>query len=197
MIVSRSVLFRVLSTATCALGLGACGRPSEGGAGQSAINLVMFQSTRPPEPTNPLPKEDQVEFDCPSVSIRDGGAALRVGGATGDSLRSQISINNVARECIFSPGGGFTLKVGVDGRVLAGPAGGAGAMQATLRTVVRRGSAVVAQRASRVGATIPSGEGGANFTHIEDGIAVPAGSGDVEIEVGLDGAGAGGARRRR
>lgn len=195
---SRSTLSRVLSVSACALALAACGRPSEGGAGQSALNFVMFQSTRAPDPTNPLPKNDEVEYDCPSVTIRDGGAAMRLGGPTNDSLRSQMSINNVARECVFTPGGGFTLKIGVDGRVLAGPAGGSGGMQASLRTVVRRGSAVVAQRASRVGAGMAPGESGANFTHIESGIVVPAGTGEVEIEIGLDGAGnAAGARRRR
>lgn len=184
--------------AACALALGACGRPGEGGAGQTALNLVMFQSTRPPPVTNPLPSDEQSDFECPSVAIRDGGAALRVGGATADSLRSQISINTVARECIPGPGNGFRLKIGVDGRVLAGPAGGSGAQSATLRMIVRRGTTIVAQRAPRVGATIASGESGANFTHIEDGIIVPAGSGEVDIEIGLDpgGAAAGGKRRR-
>jgi hypothetical protein len=192
----RSTVFHLAAALGCALSLSACGGPRSEGAGQSAINLLMFQSTRPPEVTNPLPKDDPSDFECPSVAIRDGGAAIRVG--TGDSLRSQISINNVARECILASGNGFTLKIGVDGRVLAGPAGGSGGMQATLRTVVRRGTTVVAQRASRVGANIPQGEGGANFTHIEDGISVPAGSGEVEIEVGLDGGGgAPGPRRRR
>jgi hypothetical protein len=196
-IVSRSILFRLASVSGCALALSACGGPRSDGAGQSAINLVMFQSTRPPEVTNPLPKNEETDFECPAVAIRDGGAALRVGGATADSLRSQISINNVARECSVSGGNGFILKIGVDGRVLAGPAGGSGSMQATLRTIVRRGTTVVAQRASRVGASIPQGEGGANFTHIEDGIVVPAGSGDVDIEIGLDGAGAASGTRRR
>jgi hypothetical protein len=194
----HTTLFRLAAASGCMLALTACGGPRSEGAGQSAINLVMFQSTRPPEVTNPLPRDEPSDFECPSVAIRDGGAALRVGGATADSLRSQISINNVARECILTGGNGFTLKVGVDGRVLAGPAGGSGGMQATLRTIVRRGTTVVAQRVSRVGASIPSGEGGANFTHVEDGIVVPAGSGDVDIEIGLDGAGAAsGARRRR
>lgn len=197
MTVSRSTLFRLAAASACVLGLGACGGPRSEGAGQSAVNLLMFQSTRPPEVTNPLPKDDQGDFECPAVAIRDGGAALRVGGATADSLRSQVSINNVARECVQTGGNGFTLKIGVDGRVLAGPAGGAGSLQATLRTTVRRGTTVVAQRASRVGASIPPGEGGANFTHIEDGIVVPAGSGEVEIEIGLDGAGAASGTRRR
>lgn len=187
MMISRYTIPQILAVAGCAALLSACGRPSEGGAGQSAINLVMFQSTRPPEPTNPLPKDEQSDFECPSVTIRDGGAAIRVGGATAESLRSQISITTVARECNPGAGGGFSLKVGVDGRVLAGPAGGAGAQSATLRTVVRRGTTVVAQRVSRVGAAIPSGEAGANFIHVEDGIVVPPGSGDVEIEVGLGG----------
>lgn len=195
--ITRTVLVRLAALSGCALALSACGGPRSEGAGQSAINLVMFQSTRPPEVTNPLPANEETDFECPAVSIRDGGAAIRVGGATAESLRSQISINNVARECIQTSGNGFTLKIGVDGRVLAGPAGGAGSLQATLRTTVRRGTTVVAQRASRVGAAIPPGEGGANFTYIESGIVVPPGSSEVDIEIGLDGGGAGSTSRRR
>jgi hypothetical protein len=177
----------------CALLLSACGRPSaDGSTTNTALNMIMFQSARPPTVTNPLPTDDeQAELDCPPVTIREGGAAMRAfgGGATSDSLRNQLSITNVARECAAA-GGGLTIKVGVEGRALVGPAGSAGPQQATLRTVVRRGTAIVAQRAARVGATIPTGEMGANFMHIESGIAVPPGPGDIEIEVGLESGGA-------
>ena len=177
------------------LGLAGCGSSGSSSGQPSAFqkfsNVVMFQSTTPPAPDQ-LPKEEQEETQvCPEVIIADGGAALRSqsGGDSG-SLRHQISILNVARECTPTGGGGFRLKVGAEGRVLLGPAGGAGSYSATLTTQVLRGTTVVARRASRVGGTIPSGQGGTDFSHVEDGIIVPPGSGDVEIIIGLSAGGA-------
>lgn len=157
------------------------------------MNVLMFQSTSAPPPDQ-LPKDDEQDQDfvCPQVIVADGGAAIRAqSGQDSASLRHQISIINVARECTpTGPGGGFRLKVGVEGRVLLGPAGGAGAYSATLNTQVLRGDTVVARRSGRVGGTLAAGQGGTDFTHVEDGIVVPPGRGDVEIIVGLGQGGA-------
>jgi hypothetical protein len=187
------------------LGLAGCGSSSSSSSQPSAMqkvaNVVMFQSTTVPAAT-PVPREqraeeEEAEFVCPEVIIADGGAAVRAqSGQDSGSLRHQISILNVARECTPTGNGGFRLKVGVEGRVLLGPAGGAGSYGATLTTTVLRGTTQVARRAARVGGSVASGQGGANFSHVEDGIVVPAGRGDVEIIVGL-GAGAATPSRRR
>jgi hypothetical protein len=188
------------------LGLAGCGSSSSSSSQPSAMqkvaNVVMFQSTTPPAPTpqarEKRAEEEEEQFVCPEVIIADGGAAVRAqGGQDSGSLRHQISILNVARECTPTGNGGFRLKVGVEGRVLLGPAGGAGSYGATLTTVVQRGTTQVARRAARVGATVASGQGGADFSHVEDGIVVPAGRGDVEIIVGLGGGAATPARSRR
>ena len=60
-----------------------------------------------------------------------------------------------------------------------------------------RGTSQVARRVSRVGGTIPSGQGGTDFSHVEEGIVVPAGRSDVEIIVSLSPGGAAPARGRR
>lgn len=197
MIACKGAVARATFLAILAATLAACGGPNESGVGSTVGNLVMFNSTRPPAPTaRPVEPDD---LDCPQVSIVDGGAAIRL-QAGGDSggLRYQIAINDVARECTATgSGGAYVLRVGVDGRVLAGPAGGSGSHSATLNIRVKRGTSVIAQRSVRVGGTIPSGEGGVNFTHVESGINVPAGSGEVEIEVGLGGGAAATSRRRR
>lgn len=165
---------------------------------QKVANVVMFQSTTPP-PADRLPKEEEDEqLICPEVIIADGGAAVRAqSGQDSGGLRHQISILNVARECTPTGNGGFRLKVGVEGRVLLGPAGGAGSYGATLTTVVMRGTSQIARRAARVGGTVASGQGGVDFSHVEEGIVVPAGRGDVEIIVGLGAGGATPARARR
>jgi hypothetical protein len=177
------------------LGLAGCGSSGSSSGQPSALqkfgNVVMFQSTTPPAP-NQLPKDEEEDtLVCPDVVIAEGGAALRAQtGNDSGSLRHQISIIHVARECTPTGGGGFRLKVGAEGRVLLGPAGGAGSYSATLTTQVLRGTTVVARRATRVGGTIPNGQGGTDFSHVEEGIVVPPGSGDVEIIIGLSAGGA-------
>lgn len=184
------------------LGLAGCGSSSSSSGQPSAMqklgNVVMFQSTTPPPPDQ-LPKDEEDEqLTCPQVVIAEGGAAVRAqSGPDSGSLRHQISILNVARECTPTGNGGFRLKVGVEGRILLGPAGGAGTYGATLTTLVTRGTTQIARRAARVGGTVASGQGGTDFTHVEDGIVVPAGRGDVEIIVGLGGGAATPARARR
>ncbi|QEL23258.1 hypothetical protein FQV39_12250 [Bosea sp. F3-2] len=182
---------RWLALPLLCLGLAGCGSSSSSSGGSTALNMLMFQSAKAPEPDQ-LPKgDDQNELICPEVIVADGGAAIRAqAGQDSSGLRYQISITNVARECTPTGNGGFRLKIGVEGRVLLGPAGSPGSYGATLSTTVTRGTATVARRGSRVGGTIPSGQSGVDFSHVEDGIVVPAGKGDVEIIVGLGQGGA-------
>ncbi len=192
-----------LVAALACLGLAGCGSSGSSSGGPSNLqtfgNIVMFQSRTPPPPDQ-LPQDEDETLVCPQVVIDDGGAAIRAqSGPDSGSLRHQISILNVARECTATAGGGFNLKVGAEGRVLLGPAGSPGSYFATLNMRVLRGATVVAQRNARVGGAIASGQGGTDFTHVEDGISVPPGRGDVEIIIGLNQAGAAGpaGRRRR
>lgn len=186
---------RLLALPFLCLSLAGCGSSSSSSSGQPSTmqtigNVLMFQSTKPPPP-NQLPKEEEDQVICPQVIVADGGAAIRAqSGEDSGSLRHQISITNVARECTPTGNGGFRLKVGVEGRILLGPAGGPGSYGATLTTTVTRGTTVVARRAARVGGTIPAGQGGVDFSHVEDGIVVPPGQSDVEIIVGLGQGGA-------
>ncbi|MCV9939629.1 hypothetical protein OIU35_25030 [Boseaceae bacterium BT-24-1] len=194
---------RFILPAGLALVLAGCGSSGSSSTGEPSTtqklgNILMFQSTTPPQP-NQLPTDDEVNFVCPSVIIADGGAAIRAqSGQDSGSLRSQVSINTVARECTqANKDGGFTLKVGVEGRILIGPAGGAGSYGATLVTQVMRNNQVIARRSARVGGAIPSGQTGADFSHVEGNIVVPPGPGEVEIIVGLNTGGGEPARRRR
>lgn len=192
---------RWLALPLLCLGLAGCGSSSgsSSSAGTTALNVIMFQSTTPP-PADQLPKDDEEDpLVCPDVTVSDGGAAIRAqSGQDSSGLRYQISIANVARQCTATGNGSFRLKVGVEGRVLLGPAGTPGNYGATLTTTVTRANNVIGKRSVRVGAAIPSGQSGADFTHVEDGILVPAGKGDVEIFVGLGGGGpAAPARTRR
>jgi hypothetical protein len=79
------------------------------------------------------------DLDCPEVEVEDGAASVRVGGPENSQVQHQFDLVDTAREC--EPAGSqFTLKVGVSGRLLIGPAGSPGAYSTDLKVLVRRES---------------------------------------------------------
>jgi hypothetical protein len=75
------------------------------------------------------------DLHCPIVDVPDEGSTLRVGGPENASVRYQFDIKQTAREC--QPlGDQFSLKVGVSGELLIGPAGSPGAYSAPVRLTV-------------------------------------------------------------
>lgn len=182
--------------AVAVLGLSAlagCGAPGEGGS--TLGNMMLFAG-----PTVPPPASAQIEdVYCPPVTVTEGGSAIQAysGGRVGDAsgLRSQVAINQLARECVGRPDGSTIVKVGVEGRALLGVGGGAGRFDVPVHVIVKGSSTVIANRARRVSVAIPAGEAGANFAVVEEGIVVPAADANsFEIQVGL---GAGPAQGRR
>lgn len=147
----------------------------------------------------PISPEDAY---CPPVGVMEGGAAIQVyaggpsGGAT--ALRSQVTIGQLARECLAQPDGTTLVKVGVQGRALLGAQGSAGRQDVPVRIVVRQGDRIIANRVRRTAVQIPPGDSQASFALVEDGILVPASAAqNFEIEVGLGGGTESGARPRR
>jgi hypothetical protein len=135
---------------------------------------------KPPEPT-PAEKQAAVtnvaETICPPVDVRAGASTLIVPPGSSDafSLRYQGSIGEMARECYVS-GGIMRIKVGIEGRVLVGPAGGPGQLEVPLRyAVVKEGPEpkTVVSKFSKVRVTIPEGQPNVLFTHVDSDIAFP------------------------
>jgi glucose/arabinose dehydrogenase len=178
------------------LALAGCGAEQRESFVDKAANLIVFQQTTRPTPSSEPPRQTQETvvfgdlpgggFDCPPIVVLPDGAAIRAqAGGDASAVRYQISIQDTSRECLdVRPDGSFTLRLGVQGRVVIGPSGGPGTYGATLRIDVRRGGNVVASRAVRVGATVRPGEGGADFAIVEQGLRVP-GSGEADIELAL------------
>lgn len=167
----------------------------ESGFGRTLRNLFNPSQPQLPDAQN-APGEEPDDFVCPRVEVLDGTAALRAytGAQASGTLRHQISIANVARECQVS-GNTVTVKIGVEGRVLLGPAGAAGTFTAPVRFVVKTGDRVLASRVQRVSVTVRAGETGASFVVVEPGLTVA--KGDIDILVGLDGASGEPRRARR
>ena len=176
-----------LACALLPLALGACTSTSSGsdeGAGNTLKNFLLYGGATVPAAQVVPPLE---VLDCPPVTVREGGAAIRAG--EGAAVRSQVSIANVARECIGREDGAILLKVGVQVRALLGPGGSGGRFDAPLSIVVKRGEQVLANRSRRVGIAIPAGQYEQSASVVEEGIVVPRGAGEFDIEVGLGAAG--------
>ena len=121
------------------------------------------------------------DVECPSVSVRTGAATLMIGSKPGEGepsaldLRYQATIIRTARECQVNSGI-MTMKVGIEGRVITGPAGGPGTIDVPLRiAVVQEGvnpKTIVSKFAS-VQVTVASAVDRVPFAHVDPEISFP------------------------
>jgi hypothetical protein len=119
------------------------------------------------------------EFDCPLIDIREGASTLMVNGpgeSSALSLRYQASFVRAARECIVK-GKDVTIKVGIQGRVILGPAGSAGELKIPLRYALvweeLGHSKMIWSKLYVVPVTIPQQQPNVEFLHVEDDMIVP------------------------
>ena len=82
------------------------------------------------------------ELICPPVSIRAGASTFAVGApgkpATGNDLRYQATITRTARDCTQT-GDQITARIGIQGRVITGPAGNPPTVEIPIRVAVVQG----------------------------------------------------------
>jgi hypothetical protein len=144
-------------------------------------------SSDEPAPAKPAPAPGQPaedEVDCPQVTVRAGASTYAVGAtgkqAVGNDVRFQASITKMARECLRS-GGEITARIGIQGRVIAGPAGAPATVEVPLRVAVVQGGVgekVIASKAYRT--TVAMSEAGSvPFTFVAEDLAYPVPSAAV------------------
>ena len=129
-----------------------------------------------PAPAPGQPAED--DLDCPQVTVRSGASTYAVGAsgkqAVGNDIRFQATITKMARECARN-GGDITARIGIQGRVIAGPAGAPATVEVPLRIAVVQGGIgekVIASKAYRT--TVSMSEGGSvPFTFVAEDLAYP------------------------
>jgi hypothetical protein len=131
---------------------------------------------------------------CPPVQIRPGTEALTVyeKGHQDDPayIRFQASLGQMARECHGLGTDQLAIKVGVTGRITAGPKGGPGAVTANLRVVVvkQADNSVFYTQAFKVGTAVAAPNFDGDFTQVVDNIVLKLGPTDRDliIYVGFD-----------
>lgn len=129
-----------------------------------------------PAPVPGQPAED--EIDCPQVTVRSGASTYAVGAsgkpAVGNEIRFQATISKMARECSRG-GAGITARIGIQGRVIAGPAGAPATVEVPLRIAVVQGGIgekVIASKAYRTTVEMTDG-GSVPFTFIAEDMTYP------------------------
>ena len=143
------------------------------GATPDAKQGGIQPTARPSDRLKVLPVA-AIDINCPDVTVADGGAALRVGGADNASVRYQFSLGDTARQCDPAGTGQAAIKIGVSGQVVMGPAGQAGTFSAPVKITVTRltDNTSVFSQTYRAEATTDGVRAG-QFRIVTDPITVP------------------------
>ncbi len=122
---------------------------------------------------------------CPEVQIRAGASTYAVAAPgkdpVGDAVRFQATITKTARECILQ-GTEITAHIGIQGRVIAGPAGAPASIEIPLRVAVVQGGVsekVIATKAYRTTVAMADEDGSEPFTLVADDMVYPVPAADV------------------
>jgi hypothetical protein len=121
-----------------------CGVVATPAASQSLSDRFksLFGGSKPDESAPTVSSEPEDDLTCPPVSIRAGASTYAVGApgkpAAGNDLRFQASITRTARQCTKT-GDQIVARVGIQGRIIAGPAGAPSSVTVPLRVAVVQG----------------------------------------------------------
>lgn len=155
------------------------------------------EESKPAEPGRPAPSPSGSKIDCPEILVDSGASSIRMpAGADAASVRYQLSLGTLARECSIQDGA-LQIKVGVEGAAVLGPAGQPGSYTGTLRVSARRqkDEIILQSKTYHVGATVPSGGTRGEFRIVAEPLSVPYlgphAADDYEVLVGFDQGGAG------
>jgi hypothetical protein len=125
------------------------------------------------------PALDQSGLFCPDVRIRAGASTYAVAAPgkqpIGNDLKFQATITKTARECQINAGE-ITARIGIQGRIIAGPAGAPASVQVPLRVAVVQGGVSEKTIATKVyQTTVAMSESGSEpFTLVADDLVYPA-----------------------
>jgi len=163
-------------SATAAAGPAATTTSASSSVGQ---RLALFGFGEGEKKTPPAAATETPEIDCPGVEIRQGASTFQQSGSDNGSaalsLRYQANFIKFARECALRAGN-VVMKVGVEGRVILGPAGGPGPISLPVRlAVVKEGlePKTIWTKFYMVPVVVPPGQPNVLFTHVEEDLSFP------------------------
>ncbi|MGY3449728.1 hypothetical protein ACVILH_002070 [Bradyrhizobium sp. USDA 4353] len=178
----RVIRVGTLAAALLALGTAAAAPPA---AAQSLTDRFksLFgggsdDKEQPNLPAGGPPVDPTEGLTCPQVNIRSGASTYAVAlpgkQAVGNDVRFQASITKTARECNLN-GAEIIAKIGIQGRVVAGPAGAPATVDIPMRIAVVQGGIgekVIATKAYRTTVQM-TGDGSVPFTIVAEDMVYP------------------------
>jgi len=185
---NRLVKVAIAAVVSAGLGCGLAAPASAQSLGDRFKSLFGGKSDEPAEGAPPpaAAPGSQIPEDlfCPPVQIRAGASTYAVAAPgkqpVGNDLRFQATITKTARECDYNSGQ-ITARIGIQGRVIAGPAGAPSAVQVPMRVAVVQGGVsekTIATKAYQT--TVNMTESGSEpFTLVVEGLVYPAPSGAI------------------
>jgi hypothetical protein len=144
----------------------------------------LFGGKKEDQPPIVDPGEPRTDLTCPQVTIRAGASTYAVAAPgkqpIGNDVRYQATITKMARECTKT-GDSITARVGIQGRVIAGPAGAPSSVEVPLRVAVVQGGVgekVIATKAYRTTVNMAEDES-APFSFVAEDLVYPVPASNV------------------
>jgi hypothetical protein len=166
-----------------------CGMLASPASAQSITDRFksLFGGGKSDEAAPSAPGQGQSEtggLTCPDVKVRAGASTYAVAEpgkqAVGSDVRYQATITRTARDCNLNAGQ-ITARVGIQGRVIVGPAGAPATVEIPLRVaVVQGGVNEKTITTTVVRTTVSMAEGlSVPFSVVAEDIVYPAVSADI------------------
>jgi hypothetical protein len=191
---SGAVVVRIAAAAALGIGLSACSMGGMfGGGGQpSAQTQALQNATATPDQIAAMsPALPAIATECPPIKVRPGAEAVYFygKGQVGNprDLQYQAVIDKQSRNCTVS-NGLITVKMGVVGRLMLGPAGNQQSVDLPLRFAVERGDStpLYSELYQIPVAVTPPAQAG-DFVKVVDNVQIPYVAGDeITLWVGFD-----------
>ena len=169
-----------------ALGIGSGTFVSPASSQSLTDRFKSFFGGKSDEPAETAPAvvspEPETDLTCPPVSIRAGASTYAVAmpgkQPVGNDVRFQATITRTARSCTKT-GDQIIARIGIQGRVIAGPAGAPASVDIPLRVAVVQGGVqekTIATKAYQTNVSM-SEDGSEPFTLVAEDLVYPVPTG--------------------
>lgn len=182
---------RLAGIGALALTISACSMGNMFGGGGSSSSQLQNASASQAEiaqaSTTALPA---IATECPPIKVRVGGEAIfkYASGKVGNpkDLNYQAVIEKQSRNCVVS-NGKITVKMGVVGRLLLGPAGNVSNVNVPLRFAIERDGVALFSEKYEIPVAITPPNQSEEFVKVVENVEVPyLGGEQITIWVGFD-----------
>ncbi|WFS01506.1 hypothetical protein [Rhizobium tumorigenes] len=185
-----SRLLLVVSLTAALSGCSSLGLGSKDSKDPATQISVAPEGTASATPATQPVGQAYVAGKCPQIVIRDEGAIYKTyaKGAKDDAsqLAYQASLVQGTRQCT-TDGTALNMTIVVQGRIVAGPMGGSGSVNLPIKVSVMDGQTVLYSDTTNYQASIPAGEGAAQFLYTDNKIHVTGGAaGFVSVYVSFE-----------